>query len=281
MALSWGTILGSVFLEEALGHSLVLRPPEVWGEVARVESFDGLDPDAAGPAVPDPEARTEVVADYRATLRSSWSANVLLAWLLGCGASGYALLGWLQRRDFLRRHPEHLPPGAQEAQATGDAGRSPGLSTVQSVTTGLLLGAGIGVLSMGLASAFEGLAPPPVSLGPGLFNLLATTPVGFCLALLVGVLAFPLAEELFFRGWAYPYLEHNAGRIAAYLGSVGLWVWSTTSDLSAGPLLQALVIGLSFTWAYDRWRSLLVPGIAHATMSGIVLVLSKVQAPLF
>jgi hypothetical protein len=190
--LFWVTALGSTFLERTLGDSPVVWPPGVWEEQAwHKEVWD------EGVRVESSEVPTEVVADYRAHLRTSWSSNVLLALLLGIGVPGYALLGWLHRQDFLREHPEHLDRGAE---AAGETGRGPGLSAYQAATTGLLLGAGLGLLRMSSSSIFGEPAPSPISLEPRLFDLVATTPFGVSLALVVEVLAVPPARELFFRG---------------------------------------------------------------------------------
>jgi hypothetical protein len=89
---------------------------------------------------------------------------------------------------------------------------------------------------------------------------------------LVAVLLAPLGEELFYRGWVFPYLE-DAGAPLAYGASAVLFA---AVHLHPPALPAYLLYGLSLAVLY-RWSdSLWTPILAHATNNsvGIALLLA-------
>jgi hypothetical protein len=99
-----------------------------------------------------------------------------------------------------------------------------------------------------------------------ILELAQGTPLGMA-ALAFGAVALaPLGEELFFRGHVFRYLAANADSTVAYVVSALIFA---LMHLNPSGIPAYLVAGFVLAWAYQRWRSLRVPMIAHATWNTI------------
>lgn len=137
----------------------------------------------------------------------------------------------------------------------------------------LTVGAAVGLAASGLgtlvgwlmaAAGFEAVEQEWVTAlanGPG---------AGLLVLLMVGVVIAPLGEELFFRGHLFRMVSDRENTPWAYAISVGAFA-GLHFNPSALPLY--LLYGILLAWAYDRWRSLVVPITAHATINAIAIVL--------
>lgn len=83
------------------------------------------------------------------------------------------------------------------------------------------------------------------------------------------VVASPIAEELFFRGWMLPHLESKAGPAVALLGSSLLFALYHENP-SGIPLY--FVSGVFFGEAARRSGGLLVPIVAHGAYNALTLL---------
>lgn len=89
-----------------------------------------------------------------------------------------------------------------------------------------------------------------------------------CLAVVV-----PLAEEIFFRGFVYGFLEVGS-RALAFGGTWLLFVLAHAPQTweQWGALLAIFVIGFGFTALRTASRSVLVPALAHLVYNGLLAV---------
>ncbi len=87
-------------------------------------------------------------------------------------------------------------------------------------------------------------------------------------AILAIVLLAPLAEEAFFRGFAYPGL---AKRWGVWGGAAGSSVIFASSHGSVGLLVPAFMSGMVLVWVYGRTGSLWPGILAHAAQNGIAM----------
>ena len=90
------------------------------------------------------------------------------------------------------------------------------------------------------------------------------------------VLIGPLAEEVFFRGYAFRLLSARAGGATGYLVSSLLFA---VVHLNPSGMPIYVLIGLAFCWLYRRTRSLWAPVAAHVTLNGLVLSFTVASAP--
>lgn len=84
----------------------------------------------------------------------------------------------------------------------------------------------------------------------------------------------PIVEELFFRGYAYPVLKYHAGDHARWLSALlfaGVHLYVVN-------FLPIFLLGWALASMYERSRSLAVPIVAHATVNGLVAVISVALA---
>jgi membrane protease YdiL (CAAX protease family) len=122
---------------------------------------------------------------------------------------------------------------------------------------------GILPVIIALWSALTGGPPDPIDQG-----LLPTdpTPVHIVLGVIAAVIAAPLGEEVFFRGFLFGSLR----------GRLGFWRASTISAAVFAifhviPLLMVLMffVGIALAWLYERRGSLVAPIGAHAMFNVI------------
>jgi membrane protease YdiL (CAAX protease family) len=123
-----------------------------------------------------------------------------------------------------------------------------------------------------LDATIERELPTPEQLDPDITGLT------LFLAVLFALVAAPVAEELFFRGFLFVGLRRQMGFVpAALLSSVGFSLVHLQPEglLSSLPLMVAVgVAALFFAWAYERRRSILAPMAAHAMFNlvGVLVI---------
>jgi membrane protease YdiL (CAAX protease family) len=108
----------------------------------------------------------------------------------------------------------------------------------------------------------------PVHEQPILTELLAD-PTNLLLLAPWVVIAAPIAEEVFFRGYVFRFLSGRAGFLAGLLISSGLFA-VVHLNLSGVPVY--LTVGAVFALIYARSSSLLAPITAHVAYNGILLL---------
>lgn len=92
--------------------------------------------------------------------------------------------------------------------------------------------------------------------------------LGLIVLLAVGLA--PVVEEVFFRGYAYAVLKHHVGGHAIWLSGL-LFAGVHMYVINFLPLF---VLGMVLARLYERTGSLAVPIIAHATVNGMITILS-------
>ena len=193
---------------------------------------------------------------------SSCSARFIIGNLIGELAFLVTVLAWVR---FVNRGP---------LKALGAPSR-PVLDVGAGLVTGLLLvlaSAAVLAVSRDVARALLGHPPPEP-------QQVATCVRGLGLRLLgpVVVLAAPLGEETFFRGFLYGALRRRWSAPAAAIASglmFGLVHLSGPDFLLLVPAL--VVVGVGLALVYERRRSLVAPMVAHALFNlvGYVVIVS-------
>ena len=88
---------------------------------------------------------------------------------------------------------------------------------------------------------------------------------GLLVALALGAVVAPLAEEVFFRGYLYAGLRARYGKLAGALGSSVLFA---IVHLSPGVLVPILVMGIIFALLYERTGSIWPCIALHSAVNG-------------
>ena len=211
----------------------------------------------------------ETVPDYRGGLGSGWAGNLLaLTWYDAAPFVGLLLLTLALRRRPSWERTEDVPPRLSSGRAIG-AGVAIGALVVVLEAASREITGWLGVEATALAAMFVTSGGEPLAASGGF---------GLALVLVATVVLVPVAEELFFRGWAVDYLEQRAGVVTACFGSAAVWA-AAHVDLSRLPIL--LVTGLLLAWAYRRWGTLLVPIAAHATANAVSILVVRLTTPPF
>jgi membrane protease YdiL (CAAX protease family) len=89
------------------------------------------------------------------------------------------------------------------------------------------------------------------------------------------VLVGPVAEEVFFRRYAFRLLSLRAGAAVGYVGS-SLVFGAIHMNLSGLPVY--VLIGLVLWWLYQKTGTLWTPIAAHVTLNGLVVAIAVATA---
>jgi len=134
----------------------------------------------------------------------------------------------------------------------------------------VLVGIGVGVLGF-LASATIGLLQAvlgfPIEEQAWLVDLLRDDGAALGLAPWVVVLA-PFAEEVFFRGYLFRFLNERIGPRVAYPMSAACF---SLIHFHLPGLVVYFVVGLLFAWACQRTSTLAAAVVAHVVYNGAAL----------
>lgn len=149
------------------------------------------------------------------------------------------------------------------AEATPGTGRHRWLAIGWGVSGGLFA-----VLAGGSLGALLEWLGFPVREQPILLELLADPKNLLLLAPWV-VLAAPISEEVFFRGYVFRFLSNRAGFLAGLLISSSLFA---LVHLNFSGLPIYLTVGAVFALIYTKSSSLLAPITAHVAYNGILLL---------
>lgn len=88
------------------------------------------------------------------------------------------------------------------------------------------------------------------------------------------IVAAPLSEEIFFRGFLFGGLRRGAGFIGAALVSSGIWgLFHYTGTDSWGVVLQLALFGVALAWLYERTGSIWPPIAVHAFNNALAFTL--------
>lgn len=85
------------------------------------------------------------------------------------------------------------------------------------------------------------------------------------------ILIGPVAEEVFFRGYAFRFITEHLGLPAGLIVSS---VMFAAIHLNLSGFLIYLVIGCVLAWVYERTGSLVAPIVGHMTVNAVVLFAS-------
>lgn len=136
---------------------------------------------------------------------------------------------------------------------------------------------GIGVGLLGLMASFTigvfvvlafGIQQPPDNPLRALANAGGAALVAL---FLLGTIVAPVGEELFFRGHIFRWSANRCGFRYGYVLSAALFALIHFQPVG---MPGYFAIGLIYARAYRRWRTLVVPVVAHATNNAIALGLA-------
>lgn len=147
----------------------------------------------------------------------------------------------------------------------GDTSRRPWLSST-------LIGVGVGLGAVVLLGALSWLASSlgyPVVEQPWVLALLEGGRISSIALFCSAVFLAPIGEELFYRGWLFPYLA-PWGKLPATVVSAALFA---LVHLHPPAFAAYFTLGVVLAAVYDRTDSLVVPIVAHATNNLIALAL--------
>lgn len=97
--------------------------------------------------------------------------------------------------------------------------------------------------------------------------------IGVTVAALLIVVAAPLSEELFFRGFMFVGLRRRISLWPAALISGAVWGSLHLGGGNIGVAIQLAVFGVILAWLYERSGTLWAPIIAHFVNNGIAFIL--------
>jgi membrane protease YdiL (CAAX protease family) len=92
------------------------------------------------------------------------------------------------------------------------------------------------------------------------------------------IVAAPLSEEIFFRGFMFAGLRRHLPLWTAAAISALVWGLLHLSGGNLGVALQLAIFGLLLAWLYDQTGSLWPPIIAHAVNNGLAFTLLVTDA---
>jgi len=174
--------------------------------------------------------------------------------LLGSSSVGFLIAGWW----FRRRRP------VEDWEATGPRK----LSWFRAIRKGVAVGFGallasivVGITTV-ILFGLEDIGQPDLEAlgrteGLALLSLVVFTTI-----------IAPLSEELFFRGHLFRWSASRCGVLYAYV-LTGVLFALLHGHLPGVPSYLAMAV--VFGWSYERWRTLVVPITAHATVNCVAI----------
>jgi membrane protease YdiL (CAAX protease family) len=182
------------------------------------------------------------------------ATGFLLPLLMVIWSVALGITGWWFRR--------HRPVSGWERP------RALRLSPIAAVPIGIVVGFG-GLVFSGLVTT---MVFRPLGIQPARDELISAGADSGGLVLaglgLLAVVVAPIGEELFFRGYLFRWSASRCGMPYAYALSTTIFALAHFNPFGL-PLY--LTFGLILAWSYQRWRTLVVPIAAHATLNAIVV----------
>jgi hypothetical protein len=250
LALAWvaaATILTSIVLAIVFigPGSTTVRPPAQEPMAQELRRVFGVEPTDALPALPPPESETET---------RDWMIPFALGLTLLVEVAFVGSAVWFGARRYRRGW-----------DVLGFRWPVRGWWTPIAVLFGayFVLGVYLAIIEL------SGLADltPESTLPEDVFESPFTVPLAGVLALL----AAPLAEETFFRGFLFPGLRNRFGTLRAALASSLLFA---VLHFNVGSIVPFTVIGMLLAWAYVVSGSLWMAIGAHFAFNAISFVIT-------
>jgi len=139
------------------------------------------------------------------------------------------------------------------------------------------IGAGLVALAIGtpLAMITEWLVGAETLEQPIIRALSESSGIVFASFVLLSVVIAPLGEELFFRGHLFRWSASRCGLRYAYVLTAVFFALIHGNPLGIPVYVTfALLLG----WVYERWRVVLVPIVAHATINGVQVAVAFIAS---
>lgn len=188
----------------------------------------------------------------------------ILALAMIAGNLGFLAAGWWFRRSRPVEGWERKGPYRLDA--------------FESIALGIQVGVGgllLQMVSMVVVARSFGIAPPEED-NP-LKALTGAGGLALAAVFVLGSIVAPVGEELFFRGHLFRWSASRCGFTYAYVLSATLFVLGHPFPPSWP---GRFAVALLYAWSYARWRTLLVPMVAHATNNTIALSIAVLAARL-
>lgn len=133
---------------------------------------------------------------------------------------------------------------------------------VAGVCGGVVIAAGAALIGW-----LAALAQMPIPEQPWIVTILQAEPGPFLAVLvLAGTVVAPIGEELFYRGWVFPFLAEDSVPLA-YVGSAMLFAVAHAHPVAfVDYLLMGGVLAALYRWSGSLWT----PILAHATNNALV-----------
>ena len=250
LALAWvaaAAILTSIIVAIiAIGlGSTTVRPPPQEPMAQELRRVFGVEPTGPLPALPLPESETET---------RDWTIPFALGLSLPVEAVFLGSAVWFGARRYRRG-----------LDVLGFRRPLRGWWTPVVVLFGAYLVLAVYVAIMELSGLSD--LTPQSTLPEDVFDSPFTLPLAGVLALL----AAPLAEETFFRGFLFPGLRNRLGTLRAALASS---LFFAALHFNVGSIVPFTVIGMLLAWAYVVSGSLWMAIGAHFAFNAISFIIS-------
>jgi uncharacterized protein len=127
----------------------------------------------------------------------------------------------------------------------------------------------LAILSEVIASLLQNWIPKSLPID----ELFRDTRSAYLLSFL-GILAAPVVEELFFRGFLYPVLARSTGVIAGVLLTAAAFAFIHGSQLAQAwiPLMVIFLVGIAFTTVRAKTKSVATTVIMHMGYNAMIFI---------
>ena len=250
LALGWvaaAAILTSIIVAIVVigPGSTTVRPPPQEPMAQELRRVFGVEPTGPLPALPLPESETET---------QDWTIPLALGLTLPVEVAFLGSAVWFGARRYRRG-----------LDVLGFRRPVRGWWTPVVVLVGAYIVLAVYVALMELSGLSD--LTPESTLPEDVFDSPFTLPLAGVLALL----AAPLAEETFFRGFLFPGLRNRLGTLRAALASS---LFFAVLHFNVGSIIPFTVIGMLLAWAYVVSGSLWMAIGAHFAFNAISFVIS-------
>ena len=122
------------------------------------------------------------------------------------------------------------------------------------------------IVSYVISAVHEALVNPPPQ---DIVEQFPRSVAGGLLFFVIAVVAAPLFEEIFFRGFVYQGLRHSWGWWPAALGSAAIF---SVAHLQITVFVPIFALGVGLAWVYERTGSLWTSIAMHAVFNGLAVL---------
>ncbi len=183
------------------------------------------------------------------------AAGLFLPLALMTASLGFLMAGWWFRRTRPVEGWERRGP--------------PKLAWLQAIPLGIVVGFCAQLLAAIVTAITLRLAGLEIPEDELMTALASASRVSLAAVVVLVTAIAPVGEEVFFRGHLFRWSASRCGRTYAYVLTTTLFALGH-GNLYAIPFY--VITGLILAWSYQRWRTLVVPIAAHATINALAIL---------